>query len=52
MKRTFVMALLATLILGTAVSAQTVKFSDRVGAVLVTQDAASGPALPQERPLE
>ncbi len=41
MKRTFVMALLATLILGTAVSAQTVKFSDRVGAVLVTQDAAS-----------
>lgn len=41
MKRTFVMAFLATLILGTAVSAQTVKFSDRVGAVLVTQDAAS-----------
>ena len=35
------MALLATLILGTAVSAQTVKFSDRVGAVIVTQDAAA-----------
>ena len=41
MKRTIVMALLATLILGTAVSAQTVKFSDRVGAVIVTQDAAA-----------
>ena len=41
MKRTIVMAVLATLILGTAVSAQTVKFSDRVGAVLVTQDAAA-----------
>jgi opacity protein-like surface antigen len=41
MKRTIVMAVLASLILGTAVSAQTVKFSDRVGAVLVTQDAAS-----------
>lgn len=35
------MALLATLILGTAASAQTVKFSDRVGAVIVTQDAAA-----------
>ena len=41
MKRTIVMALLATLILGTAASAQTVKFSDRVGAVIVTQDAAA-----------
>ena len=41
MKRTIVMALIATLILGTAVSAQTVKFSDRVGAVIVTQDAAA-----------
>lgn len=41
MKRTIVMAVLASLILGTAVSAQTVKFSDRVGAVLVTQDAAA-----------
>lgn len=42
MKKTIVTALLAAMLVGTGASAQEVTFSDRVGAILVTQDAASG----------
>lgn len=42
MKKTIVTALLAAMLVGTGASAQEVTFSDRVGAILVTQEAASG----------
>ena len=42
MKKTIVSTVLAALLVGAGVSAQEVTFSDRVGAILVTQEAASG----------
>lgn len=42
MKKTIVSTVLAALLVGAGVSAQEVTFSDRVGAILVTQEATSG----------
>lgn len=42
MKKTFVAALLAAVLAGGGLAAQDVEFSNRVGAILVTQEATSG----------